>query len=556
MLVNLFIRDLVLIDRLELSFDCGLTVLTGETGAGKSILLDALGLALGARGDAGLVRRGSEESVVTATFALNADHDAHRYVRDLGIPTDDTLILRRHLSSSGRSRAFVNDNPASVGLLREIGEQLIEIEGQIGGRGVLNPKIQRRLLDQFGELMGQAEAVSKAFHIWRTAADELIAERSAYESARREEDLLRHTLAEIDAMAPQADEENALAEQRKILMQGDKLAGAVGDALAALTSEPGVEQRLASARRALAQVTGIAGQSLNGALEALDRSAIEVSEAFNALTAAGHELAPNPTRLEQVEQRLFGLRALARKYGVDMDGLSSYRDRVARDLSALDHRADRVKQKARAEEAARSAFTGACEVLSQSRAFAAEELGRRVTAELAPLKLRSAVFAARLLPLPKDSWSASGAERISFEVVTNPGSDPAEIGSIASGGELARFVLAIKVVLSRAGSAPTLIFDEVDANIGGAVAAAVGDRLARLGKGLQVLAVTHSPQVAARAARHIRVVKNRRGNRSATRVQTLDSSARREEVARMLAGKKVTDEARAAAESLFNGVTP
>ena len=554
MLVNLSIRDFVLIHRLELAFDRGLTVLTGETGAGKSILLDALGLALGARGDTGFVRRGAEETVVTAAFAPDPEHPVRHLIDDLGLATDDGVILRRHLTSAGRSRAFINDNPASVALLRKIGEGLVEVEGQTNGRGLLNPENQRHLLDQFGGLETELKTVARTHGFWHAANEEFVAERSAFDSARRDGELLRHMLAELDGLAPQPGEETFLAERRKTLMRREQVASAVAEALTVLSAEPGVEQRLANARRSLARVAEHADEELGSALESLDRSAVEFGEALNELTAAGRSLSPDAAQLEEVEQRLFGLRALARKHGVDVDGLARLRDEMAQKLAALEDRGETVARKKQEAEAARKAFTSACEQLSETRARATDELNHRVTAEFAPLKLRQAIFTGRLQPLPEDAWSAAGAEKVCFDVVTNPGADPAAIGSVASGGELARINLAVKVVLARTSSAPTLIFDEVDANIGGAVAAAVGDRLARLGKRFQVLAVTHSPQVAARATRHFRVVKDSRAQRAATRIETLDTAARREEVARMLAGRRVTDEARAAADSLlFNG---
>ena len=553
MLVNLSIRDFVLIHRLELSFDGGLTVLTGETGAGKSILLDALGLALGARGDTGFVRRGAEEAVVTATFAPGPNHLIRQLIDAHGLTADEDVILRRHLTSAGRSRAFINDHPASVALLREIGERLVEIEGQTNGRGLLNPENQRHLLDQFGGLDAEQKEVARTYGVWHAANEAFIAERSAFDSARRDEELLRHMLAELDGLAPQPGEEATLAHRRKALMRREQMATAVVDALNALSAEPGVEQRLANAGRCLARVAEHADEVLCSAIESLDRSAAEFGEAVNELTSAGRSLSPDAAQLEEVERRLFGLRALARKHSVDVDGLAGLRGEFAQKLAALGDQGESLLQKEQETEAARKAFTSACEQLSEARARASDELNRRVTVEFVPLKLRQAVFASRLQPLPEAAWSAAGAEKICFDVVTNPGAEPAAIRSIASGGELSRINLAIKVILAHASSAPTLIFDEVDANIGGAVAAAVGDRLARLGKRFQVLAVTHSPQVAARATRHFRVVKDRHGQRTATRIQTLDTTGRREEVARMLAGRRVTDEARAAADSLFSG---
>lgn len=551
MLVDLSIRNLVLIDSLDLTFGIGFTVLTGETGAGKSILLDALGLALGGRGDAGLVRAGAEEAIVTATLAPGPTHPVWDRLAERGLPADEDLILRRHLAASGRSRAFVNDQAVSVGFLRGIAEDLVEIEGERSGRGLLLGDQQRLLLDTFGGLGGNAEKVSESYRRWRSAEAELTALRESIDEAGNDEDFTRHALAELDELVPRAGEETVLANQRKALMQGEKLAGGVAEALTELSDQRGVEQRLGSAQRILGRIAAEADGALDGALRSLDRAAAEAAETIADIVAAGQALAPDPAKLERVEHRLFGLRALARKHRVDVDDLPALRESLAAKLSALDDRGQAEARRRQDTAAVRAAFVADCRRLSKQRAQVAHDLEGQVTAELAPLKLRHATFKARLVPLPDESWSATGGERVSFEVATNQGDPTGPLAKIASGGELSRLVLAVRVALSRAGSAPTLVFDEVDSNIGGAVAAAVGARLARLGKNAQVLVVTHSPQVAARGRYHFRVVKGRRSGRVVTRAEALDETARREEVARMLSGAKVTEEARAAADRLL-----
>ena len=551
MLVSLSVRDLVLIDRLELAIEGGLCALTGETGAGKSILLDALGLALGARGDSALVRRGASQAVISVDFAPTADHPVWALLEARGLADGGRLVLRRLLAADGRGRAFVNDQPVGIAILRELGEALVEIQGQAGQRGLLNIATHGALLDDFGGLADLADRVAEGFAHWRAAARALAEAEAALAEARRDEDYLRHMLAELDDLAAMPGEEANLDARRNILMQGEKLSQALADARHELTEGRAVDDRIGAAQRLVLRTAERAPGALDEVVEALERALIETAEAMIALDAAARDLAPDPDRLEAAEQRLFALRAAARKHKTDPDSLAALRDDFAARLASIEDGGGAVAELMKQAETARRRFVKQARSLSAKRLIAARELDRQMMEELPHLKLGQVVFATRIEALAENDWTAAGAERVRFEVATNPGDRPGPIARIASGGELSRLMLALKVVLTRSGSAPTLVFDEVDSGIGGAVAAAVGERLARLGQSLQVLVVTHSPQVAARADHHFRVVKGDAGGQVVTRVEVLAADARREEVARMLAGAKVTDAARAAADSLI-----
>ena len=551
MFVSLSVRDILLIDRLDLTLGPGLCALTGETGAGKSILLDALGLALGARGDSGLVRRGAARATVAAEFAPPRDHPVWDLIGERGLAADGALVLRRVLTTDGRSRAFVNDQPVGLAVVREIADHLVEVQGQADRHGLSSPATHRVHLDGFGGLGELTAEVAAAHGRWRKADKVLAAAEAELDEARRDEEYLRHVVAELDALAPAPGEEAKLAAQRGALVQGEKLVEGLQAALADLVEGRGIEERLRSAGRLLTRAAERTGGVLDATVEALDRAAVEIAEALAALDLAGRELAPDPERLDRLEERLFALRAAARKHQTDVDSLAELRCSLAAKLDALDNRGEAVGRLAAAADEARAGFVAVAKRLSKARTRAAAELDRRVSAELAPLKLEKTVFETRLEPLPEADWTAAGAERVGFEVATNPGDPLGPLGRIASGGELSRLLLALKVVLARFGSAPTMVFDEVDSGISGAVAAAVGDRLAVLGGEMQVLVVTHSAQVAARAAHHFRVVKVEVDGGVVARVEALTHEARREEVARLLAGKRVTDAARAAADSLI-----
>ncbi|MEE9250056.1 MAG: DNA repair protein RecN [Alphaproteobacteria bacterium] len=553
MLLSLSIRDIVIIDRLELAFHGGLGVLTGETGAGKSILLDALGLALGARAEARLVRHGATQAVVSAEFDVADDHPARRLLADRGLDVDGSLVLRRVLAADGRSRAFVNDQPVSVGLLCELGEMLVQIQGQLESRGLLHPGTHRGILDAYGGLEDAVREVRAAHDAWRRVAEAEAKAKAAAQEARRDEDYLRHALAEFDALKPEPGEEAKLAQDRAFLMHGAKLAEAVHGAHRELAEGRGVEAALNAAGRLLERQAQMAGGRLDGICEALDSAAVEVTEAVSGLQRVMAELNLEPGRLEEVEERLFALRAMARKHATDVDSLAALSGEIANRLSTIEDSGEALARLAEKTAAARKSYSAAAEKLSRARKQAAPALERAVASELKPLKLKKAVFRTRIEAGGEADWGPEGMERVSFEFATIPGAPPGPLARIASGGELARFTLALKVVLAGVGSVPTLVFDEVDSGISGAGAAAVGERLARLGSNLQVLVVTHSPQVAARGTHHWRVLKREDGARPTTLIDELSGTDRREEIARMLAGAKVTDEARAAADRLLAG---
>jgi len=550
MLLSLTIRDVVLIDRLDLAFPSHLSVLTGETGAGKSILLDALGLALGARAESGLVRRGAAQAIVAAEFDIDPDHAARAILAEQGIEAEDTLVLRRVLGSDGRSRGFVNDQPVGVGLLKQLGDTLVEIQGQFEQRGLMDPSNHRALLDAFAASPASTDAVRATWAAWREARTAREAAEAARAKAAADEEFLRHTLGELDLLKPKPGEESQLAEQRARMMHGAQVAEAMAAAAQDLASDRGAEPALNRAARALEKVRDKAGGLLDPAIAALERALVETEEARAALDQAigDHEREGD---LDSVEERLFNLRALARKHSVSVDELSLLRDEVAARLGTLEDGEAGLKQLAKAEGETRARYAAAAERLTRLRRGAADRLDKAVQAELAPLKLDRARFSTTLVALDPADWGPEGAERVTFEVATNPGAAPGPMSKIASGGELSRFLLALKVVLARVSSVPTIVFDEVDSGIGGAVAAAVGERLALLGQELQVLVVTHSPQVAARGRHHWRVAKTQAKDTTVTRVESLDADERREEIARMLSGASVTAEARAAATSLL-----
>jgi DNA repair protein RecN (Recombination protein N) len=551
MLISLAIRDIILVERLELEFEPGLCALTGETGAGKSILLDALGLALGGRAERTLVRPGAAQGSVSAAFATPDSPDLAALLDSHGLVPEDTLLLRRVVGADGRSRAFVNDQPVSTGLLRELAALLVEVHGQHDQQGLLDAGVQRRLLDAYGRLDDTLLAVRRTYGAWREAERQRAALEAEVARAAADEAYLRHALDELEALAPSPGEEGALAEARARLMNREKLLQAIGDALRLLRGAGGAEERLGSAQRTIDKALALAGGMLEDAAAGLERTRVELEEAASALERAGRQLELDAGRAEQVEERLFALRAAARKHQVAVDDLPRLCAEMAARLADLDAGAERLLAAADAAQAARAAFGARALELSRVRSAAAERLADAVMTELAPLKLDKARFAVRLQPLPEAEWSGEGAERVSYEIATNPGQEPAPLARIASGGELARVMLALKVVLAQVGSTPSLVFDEVDTGIGGATADAVGERLARLGAAAQVLVVTHAPQVAARADHHWRVEKVVRRGRATVAVSRLSDGDRREEIARMLAGARITDAARAAADSLI-----
>jgi DNA repair protein RecN (Recombination protein N) len=558
MLLGLTIRDVVLIERLSLAFRPGLCVLTGETGAGKSILMDALGLALGRRAEVSLVRPGAEQAAVAAEFAVGGNHPASAILDKAGIATDlsGTIVLRRIVTADGRSRAFVNDEPASVGLLRELGDNLVEIQGQGEQRGLLDPTTHRELLDAFAEHTVTPAALAAAWHDWRAARDAAAEAARRLAETRAEEDLLRHEKAELDALTPEGDEEDRLAARRTLLQNAERLGETISEAVAEIDGEGGAQRALARALRRLERARDRAQGLLDNALAAAERAANETAEALAALSDAARVLELDPRALEQVEERLFALRALARKHNIAVADLPRLHEAITARLAAIETGAGDVVALERAATAARDRYVEAAATVSRAREKAARRLDIAITTELKPLRLDKARFRTVLTPLAEADWGEHGCERAHFEVATNPGAPFGPLAKIASGGELSRFMLALKLVLSGTSSVPTLIFDEVDSGIGGAVAAAVGERLQRLGSRLQVLVVTHSPQVAARGAHHWRVAKKQGQQATITSVEELDADTRQEEIARMLSGSTITAEARAAAASLIAGALP
>ena len=554
MLGTLSIRDVVLIGRLDIQFKAGLCVLTGETGAGKSILLDALGLALGLRADAKLVRHGADAASVTAEFIVPSGHDARALMAEHGIDGgDDGVILRRVLNADGRSRAFVNDQPVSVGLLRRLGDSLVEIHGQFESQRLLDPSSHRGLLDAYGGHGPQLAKVAAAKHAWSEAERAHAEAAERLDAARRDEAFLRHAVDELKAFDPKPGEEEDLAAKRQFLMHAEKLIEAMNQATAQLSEGRGVETAVRAALRGLVGVAPRAEGRLDAAIAALERTATEATEAMALLEKASADMDLDPRKLEAAEERLFALRALARKHNVEADGLAALRDRLERDLLALDDGGADLVRLERDVATRRKDYVAAAAELTKARDKAAKKMDKAVAGELEPLRLGKAKFQTRLEALADADWGAQGCDRVVFEIATNPGHPPGPLNKIASGGELARFMLALKAVLAKADPVPTLVFDEVDSGIGGAVAAAVGERLAQLATDVQVLVVTHSPQVAARGDHHWRVSKTEARTGATTSIDVLEPDARTEEIARMLAGAKVTEEARAAAESLLEG---
>jgi DNA repair protein RecN (Recombination protein N) len=548
LLRQLAIHNVVLVERLELEFERGLGVLTGETGAGKSILLDALGLALGSRADTGLVRSGQESAAVSAELELEPGHPVHALLREQGIEPEagEPVVVRRTLRSDGGSRAFIAGSAAPAGLLRDVGALAVEIHGQHDDRGLLNPKGHRALLDAFGRLDTSQVATAWA-EVIRIEA-ELAEARAAAAAAERDREWLEHASAEIEALAPEEGEETRLAEERAAMQAGLK----AGESLT------GLDELLGGSEGALAQLRQAARRIERGAadhpllaeaLAALDRALIEASEAEDKITRAADALAFDPARLEQAEARLFDIRGLARKHRVEPDALAALGQQMREQLAAIQAGGEHIAELDRQLVEARRVYADAAETLGRQRREAAARLDEAVVDELYPLKLDAARFRTAIAPAEA---GPSGTDRVEFEVSTNPGAPFGPLTRIASGGELSRFILALKVALAETGTAATMIFDEVDRGVGGAVASAIGERLARLAEQSQVLVVTHSPQVAARASHHYRIEKSHGPDGTRTTVRKLSDEERREEIARMLSGASVTEEARAQASRLLD----
>ncbi|MBO1326416.1 DNA repair protein RecN [Acetobacter sp. TBRC 12305] len=568
MLTNLSIRDVVLIEALDLSLHSGFTALTGETGAGKSILLDSLGLAMGERGNAGLVRAGATEARVTACFEMPAEHAAFAMLDEQGIPAEagDPLVLRRVISKEGRSRAWVNDQPVGLALLRRIAMTLIEIQGQHEQMGLADSTTHRGLLDAYGIKPSLAGDVARAFETWKNLCAELETARRELDEAAREEEWLRHTVDELATLAPQPGEESLLAEQRHGLQQAERRGEAVAAALSELTSRdrrnPGPGAALRAASRALLRLLPNAGaatptqpdtqESLaTEALTALENAENALAEAENLLSRLATDTQANPRLLEDTEERLFALRTAARKHNVAVDDLAGLLATLSARLTGLENGATQLEALQKATAEARATYIETARLLTDARTRAARRMEQAVTAELKPVKLEKARFLVEIQPLPAEQWSRHGVEQVTFLIAANPGQPAGPLAKVASGGELSRLMLALKLVLAGQSGIGTLIFDEIDAGVGGATAAAIGERLHRLAQNVQVLAVTHSPQVAASADAHLRIGKQTRNGQTQTHATPLNHTERQEEIARMLAGDTITDAARAAAASLL-----
>lgn len=550
MLSRLSIRDIVLIEKLDIDFQPGLSVLTGETGAGKSILLDALSLALGARGDASLVRHGASQGQVIAVFDVPRNHPVRALLAENAIEDDGDVILRRVQTADGRTRVFVNDQPSSVTLMRDVGRALVEIHGQHDERALVDPGAHRDVLDAFGGHLGAVRSTGEAWRHWRAAQQELTRHRAKVEAAAREADYLRAAVAELTKLDPQPGEETELAELRAHMMRAEKIASEIHDAQDVLSGPSSPLPQLASLLRRLQRKASEAPGLLEDVVKSLDEAMLSLDAAQSGVEAALRATEYDPQRLEKAEERLFSLRAASRKHSVAVDDLAQLRDTMVADLADLDAGEERLHGLQKQAAAAREAYDIAAAQLSSLRHAAAVGLTKAVMAELPALKLERAAFIVEMKS-EAEARMEEGIDQIEFWVRTNPGTRPGPMMKVASGGELSRFLLALKVALADRGSAPTLVFDEIDTGVGGAVADAIGQRLARLSKCVQVLSVTHAPQVAARAATHFLISKSGSTDRVATGIAEMDRTARQEEIARMLAGATITDEARAAAERLL-----
>ena len=553
MLVNLSIRNIVLIEKLDLTWRAGLCTLTGETGAGKSILLDALALATGARGDAGLVRSGAEQGTVTAAFDIPEEKLVTRIMEEHDLPCEGQIILRRVQSKDGRSRAFVNDAPVSVHLLKTIGSALVEIHGQNESQSLTDGPVQLFLLDSYAGHGDKVDALKQKYSHLKECEEQLELYKNARERAAAEEDFLRHALEELEKIDPKEGEEESLSEERTLLMNSEKIAGYIAEALVLIDGDKALQSALNGALRQLEKVSDQAAGRLDTTITALERAVIEADEAQTQLLEASRDLVYDPQRLEQVEERLFGLKALARKHAVQVDQLPATKTMLQQQLDDIESGADRLNELQQNVEKAFKDYEVLALSISKTRQQAALKLDKTVMKELEPLKLNGGGFQTVLSHVTPSMGTATGIDSVQFMASTNPGMPAGPISKIASGGELARFMLALKVALAEASEPLTMIFDEVDAGVGGAVAEAVGSRLKLLAENGQVLVVTHSPQVAACGNHHWLISKSVEDDRTMTRVEELTTQNREEEIARMLAGASVTEEARAAAVRLLGG---
>ena len=544
MLASLIIKNVVLIEHLKIDFREGLCALTGETGAGKSILLDSLGLALGARSDFGLVRQGEEQANVSAEFETDKDHAVHNFIKEQGLETDTTLILRRSISNDGKSKAYINDQPVSAKLLKSVGEMLVEIHGQFDTQTLLNAQNHIHLLDEYAEHEVLLKALKAVWKQWKDAEVSLESERRKIEQARNDEEYYRTSLEDLDALSPQKGEEENLSKLRDRLMGREKILESIHAA------EEGI-QEIENASSSVWKSLNRLGDDGKQPIEAMERVNAEIEEVKGALYALADDLDSSEHSLQEIDDRLFNLKAQARKHGCSIDQLPEKRDEIAQALDAIESQDDYLAKLIQQVDAHKKDYQGQAEKLSNKRQEAAKKLAKLVMKELPPLKLEKARFDISVEELEEGDWNSKGWNKVEFLVATNPGSQAGALNKVASGGEMARLMLAIKVVLAEIGTAGSLVFDEVDSGIGGATAAAVGDRLARLAEKRQILVVTHSPQVAAIAQNHWIVTKTGQKTVTTNIVPLYNPPERQEEIARMISGAEVTDEARAAAGKLL-----
>lgn len=554
MLQSLSIRNVVLIDKLDLDFKSGLSVLTGETGAGKSILLDSLGLVLGKRAETSLIRRGADKLSVTAVFDAEPDNaELQKLLAENELETGDEMIIKRTLSADGKGKIFFNDQPISAKLLKDIGKYLVEIHGQFDNQGLLNPANHQDVLDAFGGHGAAQAVVGEAYRAYKKAAAVRAQAEADIAKAKEEEDNLRHWVRELEQINPHPGEEAELSARRQELMHAEKIMESLNYAYGVLTEGRDVQSALRSAESALDKANQYVDGRYAEIYDALDRALVEVIDAVERIESASADISLNSDEQENIDSRLFALKDLARKHGVTIDELADTLQNFKARLATIELGEDGIAALRKAEQEKRQNYIEVANKLHQARVAAAAELDKLVMAELPPLKMEKAKFVTAIERKEESGWNESGFDNISFTVATNPNSPQGPINKIASGGELARFMLALKVNLAQSSSVCTMIFDEVDAGVGGATAQAVGERLAKLGRQVQVLVVTHSPQVAARGANHFKVEKSTADNVTTTSVHELNAAEKREEIARMLAGEKITEQARAAADVLIGG---
>lgn len=559
MLTQLSIRNIVLIEQADIALEQGLCVLSGETGAGKSILLDSLGLVLGARADSGLVRQGEAQGSVTAEFDITDNDAAKTTMAELELEPSDALIIRRTLASDGKTRCLVNDQAVTVAALKKLGETLVEVHGQHDQKSLQDNALHRAILDDYAGLATQRKQVAAAYCTWRECVNAVDSLKADIERAAREQDYLQHMRNELSQLAPQPGEEEQLASQRMLMMQSEKLFEVINEAIGELNHGKGVIALLRSAQRTLTRSALTSGEAYTPVIEGLEKAAIEAEEAIYALEKNGHESAFDPQKLEVIEERLFALKAAGRKYNVTVDELAALYAQVEEKLSLIDSQEHHLHSAEADVAKAREEFLTHAQKLSDARKKVAVKLEKAIEKELAPLKMDNTRFRVAVDAQDDSGWSEWGMDSVRFECATNVTKGDKDIAyaalnKIASGGELSRFMLAMKVALSSVRSTPTLIFDEIDTGTGGAVAAAIGERLAMLGASAQVLVVTHLPQVAARGGQHLLVRKQEKAKRVVTLVEQLSLDQREEELARMLAGATVTPEARRAAQKLLEPV--